>query len=79
MSAYGLHPSPVPGISACGLHPSPNPGISGISLPSHFPRPLPHPHPLQGLVNVLMVAPAALLGLVNGTLRLDHREALRWG
>eukprot|EP00879_Flechtneria_rotunda_P023469 GHRR01024825.1.p1 GENE.GHRR01024825.1~~GHRR01024825.1.p1 ORF type:complete len:107 (+),score=42.48 GHRR01024825.1:354-674(+) len=34
-------------------------------------------HLLQ-LVNVLVVAPDSLLGLVNGSLRMPHREALRF-
>ncbi len=33
---------------------------------------------LQAVVNVLVVAPESLLGLVNGSLRLEHREALRY-
>jgi hypothetical protein len=33
---------------------------------------------LQSVVNVLVVAPESLLGLVNGGLRLEHREALRY-
>lgn len=33
---------------------------------------------LQQLVNVLMVAPASLLGLVDGTLRMSHKEALKY-
>jgi hypothetical protein len=33
---------------------------------------------LQALVNVLIVAPDSLLGLVNASLRLSHREALRY-
>lgn len=33
---------------------------------------------LQALVNVLLVNPESLLGLVNGSLRLNHKEALRY-
>eukprot|EP00775_Hariotina_reticulata_P013513 gene13513-13638_t len=33
---------------------------------------------LQQLVNVLVVAPDSLLGLVNGSLRMSHRDALRF-
>jgi hypothetical protein len=32
----------------------------------------------QALVNVLVVPPEGLMGLVNGSLRLDHREALKF-
>ncbi len=38
-----------------------------------------HRMPFQTqIVNVLIVAPDSLLGLVNGTLRLPHRDALRF-
>jgi hypothetical protein len=33
---------------------------------------------IQALVNVLIVAPDSLLGLVNASLRLSHREALKY-
>jgi hypothetical protein len=32
----------------------------------------------QGLVNLLVVTPDSILPLVDGTLRLDHREALKY-
>jgi hypothetical protein len=33
---------------------------------------------LQQLVNVLIVAPESLLGLVNGSLRMSHKDALKY-
>lgn len=33
---------------------------------------------LQQLVNIFMVAPESLLGLVDGTLRMSHKDAMRY-
>ena len=42
--------------------------------------PPPHTHTLtqQGLANVLVVPPEAVLPLVNGSLRMAHSEALKY-
>lgn len=34
--------------------------------------------PPQALANVLVVPPESLVGLVNATLKMDHRDALRF-
>jgi hypothetical protein len=75
-------PAPAAASACCGRHTA-SPGChrSPAAACQHA-RPRPQVNEriasLQSVVNVLVVAPESLLGLVNGGLRLDHREALRY-